>query len=112
MEFDYGSPAAIRAARQAIRAEAARWDDAGERMTAVRAATAGLGLSPLGFAVADVPDTGQWRVYEEMRAHLAGLFGDAAAEFHGIAAALRACAERYSAADLGAVADLAAVWGD
>ncbi|MET7397947.1 hypothetical protein ABZS66_31105 [Dactylosporangium sp. NPDC005572] len=112
MEFDYGAPAAIRAARDAIRAEAARWDDAGERMRAVRTATEGLGLSPFGFAVADVADTGQWRVYEEMRAHLGALCGDAAAEFHGIAAVLRVCADRYTAADRDAVTDLTAVWGD
>ncbi|WP_238013213.1 hypothetical protein KZZ52_28265 [Dactylosporangium sp. AC04546] len=112
MEFDYGAPAAIRAARDAIRAEAARWDDAAERMRATKTAVAGLGLSPLGFAVADVADTGQWRVYEEMRAHLGTLCGAAAAEFHAIAAVLRACADRYTAADLDAVTDLAAVWGD
>ncbi|GAA0735504.1 hypothetical protein Drose_19620 [Dactylosporangium roseum] len=112
--YDYYSAPAIRAATAAIRAEAARWDDFGDRMDAVRAGMAGLGIPASGFAVADVSGTvssaDQSRVYEIMRVHLTTLFTDATAEFHEIAAVLRSCAEWYEDADDHSVIDLDALW--
>lgn len=112
--MDLVTPSVVAAGTAAIRAEAARWDEFGDRMDTIRAGTLKLTVPQLGFAVADVSgaltSVDQWRVYDAMHTHLCTLFADATVQFHAIAAVLRRCAAQYEDADRAAVQDLDTLW--
>ena len=114
-EFNYSDPKILRAAGDAIREEATKWDTMSTDMAKVASSTTQLSLTPLAFAVAD-PWAGpavsidQFSVYQDVHELLCSLFDGAATEFAQLGKALRVMATEYEKSDERAYIDIRGIY--
>jgi hypothetical protein len=102
---------ALRAAGDAIRALAGKWDTMAGDMKKVSGTIDQLWLTPLAFAVADQwagppVSIDQFSIYNDVHKMLCSLLSGAAVEFGQIGNALRILATEYERADEGAYINL------
>jgi uncharacterized protein YukE len=103
-DYDYYSPQALRAAGNAIREEAKKWDGMSDDMAKVASSAKDLWLTPVAFMVAD-PWAGpavaadQFVAYNEVQKMLCSLFDGAVTEFGQLGDALRKNATEYEKSD-------------
>ncbi|MFF5288878.1 hypothetical protein [Paractinoplanes globisporus] len=114
-DFDYYAPNILRAAGDAIRKEAHKWDDMSGDMGKVASSAKDLWLTPAAFMVAD-PWAGpavsidQFAAYEQVHKLLTSLFDGAVTEFGQIGDALRKNATEYERSDERSYIDISKIY--
>jgi hypothetical protein len=97
----------------ALRAEGGKYDGLSQHMGGVKTTVDGLGLPVSAFFVGDpLVSQAMSKSYDDLHAMMGMIVGEAAAEFHELADALRKAADEYERTDGQNSADLSKIYGN